>query len=930
MSANTSEGRISMTLQSIMADSPATSPTGDPSHEILSPSAAPTPSSIASRPSPATATPTELPPARKHLVAVAVAESRSEAGDSPAPSQPPPDSSRRKRPLPEGRPGVGDSEPPEPTRRKRTLPEGRPDPAESETQSQLSGLSRRSCSLPEGPSARRSPESRPPERQTVDIRTPRGRLPSEAGSARSPTAPDTAAGATAVANRRRSHKVSRACDFCKAKKLKCSGTIPCDVCTKKRLTCIYDASYRRGRPPTPPRAPEQGFSGPMTETRMVTAVLPSDVPSYRDSLSIEAASSSSSAYRVVPRSARPESPPPPSGSEEGVQPTSRASPEVGIAEIEGQYFDTTSSLTFLHRAWKRLSSQRSGEGVVPQVPSGGEQNQNMTRAGDTPFACRPNECHPLPERAEGLRMLRFYFDVCVVTYRCLHQGSVDTWFNMLFSNARENVPLNRGLGHAKASIVMAILAIVALRQSRVNDAPVTLPGHEDDSELRRCDSYFCRSTSLTDMETGLPTLESAQARLLQVLYLLQTSRMNQAWYVFGSVLPIVSALGLHRKSGRKVAGQGTGPQTDYIVSQCRKRTFWVAYTIDKYLAVVFGRPRMYHDDDIDQDFPDCVNDEDMTPEGRSSDEPEMDCHVDALVFHARLAQLIDGISREVYSIKPVPKHERLTAARRYGRALHEWRESLPHHLGTVRPLSLIPSFRRQNTALKLAYCHAVMHANRPFLLGTTTPSPRGTDGRPTALESSVEECVGAARTALETVDGMVSDGKLFHAFWWMPYVTFCALAVVYVWKIQRQDAVAAAGDRGLFELADRCQNHLARATSPDSPNRRYAVILEELREEVMWKESSHHRTASASTAGRTGDSRRTSDPMQVDEPSGSGAGVAPPANMGEMFPTQGFEGMTNLLSGWETTDWLELDSSAFATFLNFEGSPAFWMLPSAP
>lgn len=76
-----------------------------------------------------------------------------------------------------------------------------------------------------------------------------------------------AAAATAAANRRRSHKVSRACDFCKSKKLKCSGTIPCDVCTRKRLSCIYDATYRRGRPPTPPPA---SSSGPeLFEARLV-------------------------------------------------------------------------------------------------------------------------------------------------------------------------------------------------------------------------------------------------------------------------------------------------------------------------------------------------------------------------------------------------------------------------------------------------------------------------------------------------------------------------------------------------------------------------------------------------------------------------------------------------------------------------------------
>lgn len=55
-------------------------------------------------------------------------------------------------------------------------------------------------------------------------------------------------------NRRRSKKTTRACDFCKSKKLKCSGSLPCDGCNKRRLTCVYASEYRRGRPPTPPLA----------------------------------------------------------------------------------------------------------------------------------------------------------------------------------------------------------------------------------------------------------------------------------------------------------------------------------------------------------------------------------------------------------------------------------------------------------------------------------------------------------------------------------------------------------------------------------------------------------------------------------------------------------------------------------------------------
>ncbi|OLN81068.1 Activator of stress genes protein 1 [Colletotrichum chlorophyti] len=589
---------------------------------------------------------------------------------------------------------------------------------------------------------------------------------------------------------------------------------------------------------------------------------------------------------------------------ESVQPVLRASPEVEIAEIEGQYVDTTSSLTFLHRAWKRLSTQGSHDDAVPHIPNSAGQDQHLTRAGDKPFASQSIDAFRLPGRSAGMDMLRYYFDVCVVTYRFLHQGCVTEWFNALLSNGQSERLVHHGLGRAKASIVLTILAIVTLRQIKIEG--VATPGPEEDDKMRRSDWYFCQAVALTDAETGLPKLESAQARLLQVLYLLQTSRMNQAWYVFGSILPIVSALGLHRKSGRNRGKQGQGGQggqPDYIVSQCRKRTFWVVYTIDKYLAVVFGRPRMYHDDNIDQDFPDCVNDEDMTPQGRSTDEPEMDCHVESLIFHARLAQLIDGISREVYSIKAVPKHERLMAAHRYGRALHEWRESLPHHLGTVRPMSLVPSFRRQNTALKLAYCHAIMHANRPFLLGTA--APRHESQPSSALEDSVAECLNAAKAALETVDGMASDGTLFHAFWWTPYVTFCALAVVYVWEIQRG---RLDGEKGLFELADRCQNHLAKATAAESPSRRYSVILEELRQEAKPHSvrSLGRGAAEQRSNAWVADGRQVADSVRLSEGS---ADTAPAASMGDVFQQQGFEGMTNLLSSWQTTDWLDLDSS---------------------
>lgn len=55
------------------------------------------------------------------------------------------------------------------------------------------------------------------------------------------------------------------------------------------------------------------------------------------------------------------------------------------------------------------------------------------------------------------------------------------------------------------------------------------------------------------------------------------------------------AIGLNR--GRRSEPTGT---VDYIEIESRRRCFWIAYVLDKYLAAALGRPRTFKDEDIDQ------------------------------------------------------------------------------------------------------------------------------------------------------------------------------------------------------------------------------------------------------------------------------------------------------------------------------------------
>lgn len=109
-------------------------------------------------------------------------------------------------------------------------------------------------------------------------------------------------------------------------------------------------------------------------------------------------------------------------------------------------------------------------------------------------------------------------------------------------------------------------------------------------------------------EAGAPQLETVQARMNQSLYLLASSRASECWFTFGNTVQFLTALNLHQKWPSSMVKEGKGT---YMEQELRKRTFWSVYTLDKYLSVMFGRPRLLHDEDFDQELPDEVTDQDL-------------------------------------------------------------------------------------------------------------------------------------------------------------------------------------------------------------------------------------------------------------------------------------------------------------------------------
>lgn len=182
------------------------------------------------------------------------------------------------------------------------------------------------------------------------------------------------------------------------------------------------------------------------------------------------------------------------------------------------------------------------------------------------------------------------------------------------------------------------------------------------------------------MECGPPRLETIQARLGQCLYLLSSSRANECWYSFGTALQLVAAVGLHRKWYAKMSRDGS----TYLERELRKRIFWSAYTLDKYLSIMFGRPRLLHDEDIDQEFPDQVNDDDMSQEDPEKRTGSPDGMMVATILHFRLVCL--SLLRHVTWLRTAD-------------LVVYWRKSHGSFIPSTRIIGILPSKQRPASRL---------------------------------------------------------------------------------------------------------------------------------------------------------------------------------------------------------------------------------------
>ena len=104
-------------------------------------------------------------------------------------------------------------------------------------------------------------------------------------------------------------------------------------------------------------------------------------------------------------------------------------------------------------------------------------------------------------------------------------------------------------------------------------------------------------------------LETVQALTLIALYLQNNGRGNLAYLTLGIAIRQAYAIGLHRST------KLNSFDSNRIVAECRKRTFWCLFFMDKHSSMLLGRPSSIQDDDVDVELPMNIPDECITNQG---------------------------------------------------------------------------------------------------------------------------------------------------------------------------------------------------------------------------------------------------------------------------------------------------------------------------
>lgn len=567
-------------------------------------------------------------------------------------------------------------------------------------------------------------------------------------------------------------RVTRACDECRRKKIKCDGKQPCTHCTVYSYDCTYDQPSTRRRNAAPQyiesleiqlkRAkailnvllPNLDLNDPSIDAHLQNGVLP-QMPT-------------ANSHPQLPAVDKEHSQSGDGNADSHLVSMVRATGQLDLDE-EGywDYHGHSSGLSFI-----RKMREQFGDIIGPSSTGAPfVKSRPMSQVFDSP---KSNNDSPfdsnlvlaavdLPSRQEAKILCDNALNDASSLLKVMHLPTFYKTLDRIYDIPPENY------GNRENTFLPLLYSVLALGTLFSKDCrEIDEVGYEN--AIDEGFKYFKAARQLMDI-ADCRDLRSLQAVVFMILFLQSSAKLTTCYAYIGVALRSALRMGMHR---------AFNDNFNPIEAESRKRCFWVIRKMDTYVGAILGLPHTLNDEDIDQDLPTEVDDEYITETGILP-MPEGSISVIAgSNAHTRIVHILGKIVLHIYPIKgthctgggnAITYTVSYSKIREIEKDLQDWLDELPSRLkpGGDAPKSII----RVQQLLRMAYAHAQMMLYRPFLhYVSSTCKAKTVDQRAFACASA---CVSVSRNIVHITAGMKRQGLLIGAYWFSMYTTFFAI-----------------------------------------------------------------------------------------------------------------------------------------------------------
>ncbi|PLB43484.1 acetate regulatory DNA binding protein facB [Aspergillus steynii IBT 23096] len=469
-------------------------------------------------------------------------------------------------------------------------------------------------------------------------------------------------------------RIAQACDRCRSKKIRCDGVRPCCTqCANVGFECkTSDKLSRRAFPRGYTESLEERVRALESEVRDLKNLL-DEKDEKIDVLSRIHSFSSSSHQKArspsVPVKANASNP-----SEDLISVPPPSQPEdVADAECAG----VSSARGFSDTFTNRLMDQ----GRLPSTVS-----TRALKASPSPIShSRVDREIKTAPRLVSDQLINIFFQEWAPLYPVVHRPTILKAYEQYLSNTETLLGNKHDM--TQLNLIFGIAALASV--SRTNQDPVFF---EDN---------WSPTLELLSSDISIPTL---QCFVLAQIYCMTKGDYTSLLRYRSLSVGICHQLRLHQSQQRFSANP--------LLAETRKKVFWCQYVLDRFTAALTGLPVLLREGDIRTEYPEDIDDENVTETGFLPTLPGESTRVSGAIALFSASRVLNKALEDLYPSDggydiPVSK------LRSVAGQLDQWVQALPAHLrlefSQDKPSTNVTSSRSPLLSLVYYFIRSMIH-----------------------------------------------------------------------------------------------------------------------------------------------------------------------------------------------------------------------------